>query len=167
MHLFDINIPGRVKFCESASLSAGDRPVVFKTEFGKVGLGICYDLRFPELAVNAAQAGCFMIVYPGAFTETTGPLHWELLLRSRAVDNQMFVAGVSGSLDTSIPDGYRAWGHSMMVNPMGVVIAKAERTEAILMVDLCLAEVEETRNSIPITRQKRLDLYSQAAFFNN
>ena len=85
------------------------------SEWCKVGLGICYDVRFPELALLYAKQGCKMLCYPGAFNMTTGPAHWELLLRSRALDNQLFVAGVSVARDEDA--SYVAWGHSTVVDP--------------------------------------------------
>ena len=85
------------------------------SEWCKVGLGICYDMRFPELALLYARQGCKMLCYPGAFNMTTGPAHWELLLKSRALDNQLFVAGVSVARDEDA--SYVAWGHSTVVDP--------------------------------------------------
>ena len=115
-------------------LTPGDTFTHFDTEFCKVGLGICYDMRFPELAVRANREGCKLIVYPGAFNMVTGPLHWELLQRARAVDQQMFVAAVSPARDTSA--GYIAWGHSTIVDPWGKVIATTEHEEAIVMAEI-------------------------------
>ena len=85
------------------------------SEWCKVGLGICYDMRFPELALLYARQGCKMLCYPGAFDMTTSPVHWDLLLRSRALDNQLFVAGVSVARDEDA--SYVAWGHSTVVDP--------------------------------------------------
>lgn len=96
IHLFDIDIPGKMTFKESETLTAGDDVTVFNVDgIGKVGLGICYDIRFPELAMRMRKEGCKLLIYPGAFNTTTGPLHWELLARARAVDNQCYVAVVS------------------------------------------------------------------------
>ena len=94
-HLFDIDIPGKITFKESLTLTPGQGPTVVDTDAGRLGIGICYDMRFPELAQIYAQRGAQLIVYPGAFNTTTGPLHWELLQRARAVDNQLFVASCS------------------------------------------------------------------------
>ena len=91
VHLFDIDIPGEITFKESETLTGGDKGTVVDTPVGRIGVGICYDIRFPELAMLYARQGCQMILYPGAFNMTTGPLHWELLQRARAVDNQVFV----------------------------------------------------------------------------
>jgi omega-amidase len=89
VHLFDIDIPGKITFRESEVLSAGNELTLVDTPFGKIGVAICYDVRFPELAMIAARKGAFLLLYPGAFNMTTGPLHWELLARARAVDNQV------------------------------------------------------------------------------
>ncbi|KAG0333464.1 hypothetical protein BG004_000835 [Podila humilis] len=90
VHLFDIDVPGRIRFQESETLSAGNQLTHFDTEYGKIGVGICYDIRFPELAMIAARKGCFAMIYPGAFNMITGPMHWELLQRARADPLEMF-----------------------------------------------------------------------------
>merc|ERR1711934_861995 len=114
VHLFDIDIPGKITFKESETLTGGSALTTFDTPWGKVGVGICYDIRFPELALLMRQQGCKLLVYPGAFNQTTGPAHWELLQRARAVDNQVYVAGVSQARIHNA--GYQAWGHSTVVS---------------------------------------------------
>ena len=101
VHLFDIDIPGKVTFKESDSLSAGNEITVVNTPWGGMGVGICYDIRFPELALLMRQKGCRLIVYPGAFNMVTGPAHWELLQQARAVDNQLYVAACSPARNTT------------------------------------------------------------------
>lgn len=137
MHLFDIDIPGKITFKESSVLSAGNNFATFDTPYCKIGLGICYDLRFPELAQIYAKSGCELIVYPGAFNMTTGPLHWDLLLRSRANDNQLFIAGVAPARDVNA--GYVAWGHSSVIDPWGKVIGKLDEKEGILYTEIAKA----------------------------
>ncbi|XP_020924133.1 omega-amidase NIT2 isoform X2 [Sus scrofa] len=110
LHLFDIDVPGKITFQESKTLSPGDSFSTFDTPYCRVGLGICYDIRFAELAQIYAQRGCQLLVYPGAFNLTTGPAHWELLQRGRAVDNQVYVATASPARDDKA--SYVAWGHS-------------------------------------------------------
>ncbi|KAF9895853.1 hypothetical protein BX616_008697, partial [Lobosporangium transversale] len=102
--------------------------------FGKIGIGICYDIRFPEPAMIAARQGCFAMIYPGAFNMTTGPLHWELLQRARAVDNQIFVAACSPARDLSAD--YHAWGHSTIVGPSGDVLETMDEKQGIIYADL-------------------------------
>ncbi|MED6185079.1 Omega-amidase, chloroplastic [Stylosanthes scabra] len=115
IHLFDIDIPGKITFFESKTLTAGETPTIVDTEVGRIGIGICYDIRFPELAMIYAARGAHLLCYPGAFNMTTGPLHWELLQRARATDNQLYVATCSPARDTG--SSYVAWGHSTLVGP--------------------------------------------------
>jgi omega-amidase len=158
MHLFDIDIPGRITFKESDTLSAGSGLATFDTPYGRVGLGICYDVRFPLLAMLLRQAGCSLLFYPGAFNLTTGPAHWELLLRSRALDTQCFVAGVSIARNPSA--AYQAWGHSTLVSPYGEVVATTDEGAGTVFADVRLGRVDEVRAQIPVGRQTRTDLYA-------
>ncbi|XP_043748890.1 omega-amidase NIT2 isoform X3 [Cervus elaphus] len=161
LHLFDINVPGKITFQESETLSPGDSFSVFDTPYCRVGLGICYDIRFAELAQIYAQRGCQLLVYPGAFNLTTGPAHWELLQRGRAVDNQVYVATASPARDEKA--SYVAWGHSTVVSPWGEVLAKAGTEETIVYADIDLKKLAEIRQQIPIFSQKRSDLYAVEA----
>ncbi|XP_076054632.1 omega-amidase NIT2 [Oratosquilla oratoria] len=157
IHLFDIDVPGGITFKESETLSAGHSFTTFDMPGCKVGVGICYDIRFAELAQIYNQMGCKLLLYPGAFNTTTGPAHWELLQRGRAVDNQVYVAAVSPARDESAT--YHAWGHTTVVNPWGEVIATTEHEEGIVYADLDLGYVEKVRDMVPIGKQKRHDLY--------
>ncbi len=173
VHLFDINIPGKMVFQESETLTGGDRVTVFDCAFGRFGLGICYDMRFPELAQIAARLGAGCMLYPGAFNTTTGPRHWELLQRARAADNQMYVAtcsparpaaasstGPGGEQITGTDDGaYPAYGHSSVVDPWASVVAKVHEEEGIVRFTLDPKVVEEVRTGIPVGRQRRFDVY--------
>uniref|UniRef100_A0A8V0XSR4 omega-amidase n=1 Tax=Gallus gallus TaxID=9031 RepID=A0A8V0XSR4_CHICK len=132
IHLFDINVPGKIQFKESETLSPGDSFSMFDTR-------------------------CQLLIYPGAFNMTTGPAHWELLQRGRAVDNQVYVATVSPARDEKA--SYVAWGHSTVVNPWGEVIAKAGAEETVIYTDIDLKKLAEIRQQIPILSQKRYDLY--------
>ncbi|KAK7826490.1 hypothetical protein U0070_017071 [Myodes glareolus] len=189
IHLFDIDVPGKITFQESKTLSPGDSLSTFdtrtyhislpltvvipeksrrltshvcifclETAYCRVGLGICYDMRFAELAQIYAQRGCQLLVYPGAFNLTTGPAHWELLQRARAVDNQVYVATASPARDDKA--SYVAWGHSTVVDPWGQVLTKAGTEEMILYSDIDLKRLAEVRQQIPISKQKRADLYA-------
>ena len=143
-HLFDINIPGKIEFRESDVLSPGNKvTIVDLPEYGKIGLAICYDVRFPELAMIAARKGAFCCVYPGAFNTTTGPMHWTLQARARAMDNQVYVAMCSPARDMDAT--YHAYGHSMVVDPNAEVLCEAEAKETIVYADLDGAKIEETR----------------------
>ncbi|KAM9762025.1 omega-amidase NIT2 [Menidia menidia] len=161
IHLFDINVPGKICFQESETLSPGNSLSTFDTPFCKVGVGICYDMRFAELAQLYSRRGCQLLVYPGAFNMTTGPAHWELLQRARAVDNQVYVATASPARDETA--SYVAWGHSTVVNPWGEVISKAGAEETIIYADIDLQYLAEIRQQIPISSQRRHDLYAVTA----
>ncbi|ELT97214.1 hypothetical protein CAPTEDRAFT_196103 [Capitella teleta] len=156
-HLFDIDVPGKITFQESKTLSPGNALSTFETPFGLVGIGICYDIRFPEMAQLYTRRGCRLLLYPGAFNMTTGPAHWELLARGRAVDNQLYVATISPARDETA--SYIAWGHSTLVSPWGEVVSKAEHAEQVIYADLDPQLVEDIRQQIPVSRQKRTDMY--------
>ncbi|XP_053310905.1 omega-amidase NIT2 [Spea bombifrons] len=158
IHLFDIDVPGKICFQESETLSPGDSFSVFDTPFCKIGVGICYDIRFAELAQIYARKGCQLLIYPGAFNMTTGPAHWELLQRARALDNQVYVATVSPARDEKA--SYVAWGHSTVVNPWGKVIVKAGAEDTVIFAEIDLKYLAEIRQQIPIGTQRRLDLYN-------
>ena len=157
MHLFDIAVDGGQHFKESDTLTAGQDVTVFDTEFGKIGLCICYDIRFPELARLMALAGARAILVPAAFNMTTGPAHWELTFRARALDNQMFYFGTSPSRDLSA--SYHAWGHTIAVDPWGSVIAQMEEGPDMQTVEVCLDQVEPVRRQLPLLAHRRTDLY--------
>ncbi|CAG7846502.1 Hydrolase C26A3.11 [Serendipita indica DSM 11827] len=163
IHLFDIDIPGKITFKESTTLTGGSELTHVDTDYGRIGVGICYDVRFPELAMIAARKGCIAMIYPGAFNLTTGPLHWELLQRARAVDNQIYVSMCSPARDMTA--GYHAWGHSTVVDPMGAVIATTEHDEDIVYADIDPQKIAETRAGIPVTTQRRFDVYKDVADF--
>ena len=157
MHLFDIDVKGKITFKESDVLTAGNQFTLSKTDFGKIGIGICYDIRFPELARVMTEKGATMLFYPGAFNLTTGPAHWELLFRSRALDNQVFCVGVAPALDKNA--SYNSYGHSIVVNPWGEVIAQAGEKEEIIFCEIDLNEIKKVREELPLLKNKRKDLY--------
>ncbi|SPN97447.1 probable nitrilase (NIT3) [Cephalotrichum gorgonifer] len=158
IHLFDIDIPGKITFRESDVLSPGsDVTIVDLPEYGKLMVTICYDVRFPELAAIAARRGCFALVSPGAFNTTTGPLHWALLARARAVDNQMYVAFCSPARDMDA--GYHAWGHSLVADPMAEIVVEAGEGEEIVYWEMDGKAIEDARTGIPVRTQRRFDVY--------
>lgn len=157
MHLFDIDIPGGITFKESDILTAGNELATFTVDNVKVGLGVCYDIRFEELAKLYRLQGCELLIYPGAFNMTTGPIHWELLQRGRALDNQVFVFAISPARGEK---GYIAWGHSQVTDPWGKVVAQAGHEEEILYCDLDFNECDKVRQQIPIGYQRRTDIYN-------
>ncbi|KAJ5280376.1 hypothetical protein N7478_005748 [Penicillium angulare] len=162
MHLFDIDVPGGMSFHESDTLSPGNDLTVIELDgYGRIGLGICYDMRFAEPSTIAARQGAFALIYPSAFNTTTGPLHWELLGRSRAVDNQVYSVLCSQS---RVPgSSYPAWGYSMVSDPMGRVVAGTKESDDIIYATLEPETIKETRQAIPITHQRRHDVYPDIA----
>jgi omega-amidase len=158
VHLFDIDIPGKITFRESDVLSPGNNITILDLpEYGKIGIAICYDVRFPELATIAARKGAFLLLYPGAFNTTTGPLHWELLARSRAIDNETYVGLCSPARDTKAD--YHAWGHSMIVDPNAQILDQLDENEGIIVAELTGEKIEEVRKGIPVYTQRRFDVY--------
>ena len=158
MHLFDIDVTGGQRFFESDTLSPGDRVTVFSTPFCRIGLCICYDFRFPELARLMVDRGAEVILVPAAFNMTTGPAHWELLFRSRAVDNQVYTVGTAPARD---PDAsYQSWGHSIVCSPWGDVLRQADERETVFITALDLARLNTIRRELPLLRHRRTDLYS-------
>ena len=157
VHLFDIAIDGGQVFQESATFTAGDAVTVFDTEFGKMGLCICFDFRFPELARLMALEGARCIFVPAAFNMTTGPAHWELMFRQRAVDNQLFTVGVAPARSYK---GYVSYANSMAVSPWGDIIYRAEEKPALAVVDLDLAQIDSVRRQLPLLSARRTDLYA-------
>jgi len=157
VHLFDVSVKDGIKFTESEVLSPGNTATLFETPWGKFGLEICYDIRFPELTQKMAKDGARLVIVPAAFNMTTGPLHWELLFRSRSLDNQIFMLGTSPARNPKA--SYVAYGHSLAVNPWGQVLAQLDEKPGILRLDLDLSRIEEVREALPIWKQRRDDLY--------
>ena len=157
VHLFDIDVEGGQRFMESDTLSPGDQITTFDTEFGPMGLCICFDLRFEELARCMCLRGCQAIVVPAAFNMTTGPAHWELLFRQRAVDNQCFTLGCAPARDES--GSYVAWGHSMVCEPWGGIVQQCGTGEEVAVTELELSRIDAIRRQLPILSARRTDLY--------
>ena len=157
-HLFDVSIENGQRFRESDTLSSGNELTVFDTEFGKIGLCICYDLRFPEYIRLMALKGAVAVFVPAAFNPTTGPAHWELLFRSRAVDNQIYVAGIAPARNPQ--SAYRSWGHTLAVDPWGTLLGELGTDPGILQVTFNLPRLHQIRRELPVLSQRRGDLYS-------
>jgi omega-amidase len=151
IHLFDINL-NNFTFKESDVLSSGNKPLIINTMYGKIGIGICYDLRFPLLADYYLKNGCKMIVYPGSFSSKTGPLHWKMLLQSRAVDNQLYIVGCSTAVNHE--STYKGYGHSMVINPWGKVLYEVNEEEVSGTSIIDMEVVTEMRLQIPILEQR-------------
>ena len=151
VHLFDVDVPGGIRFVESDTLTAGEDITVVDTPVGRIGVGICFDIRFAEMFRAMSCAGAQIICVPAAFNMTTGPAHWELSFRMRAVDNQCFLAGCSPARD--VKGCYVAYGHSIVTAPWGNVVAQADETEQVVLAEIDLGEVERVRASLPIMKE--------------
>lgn len=157
IHLFDIDVKGGQYFKESDTLTAGNKVTVFDTPYGRFGLMICYDLRFPELSRALVQRGAKFIVVPAAFNMTTGPAHWELLFRTRALDNQVYTMGAAPARDIS--GSYVSYGNSLIVDPWGRVLKRLAGEEGLLVEELDLAGIEKVREELPLLKHIRNDVY--------
>lgn len=148
LHVYDVDLPTGERWRESASVRPGDAAVVADTPWGRLGLTICYDIRFPHLHRALARAGAAMIAVPAAFTVPTGEAHWETLLRARAIESGAYVlAPAQGGLHE---DGRRTWGRSTIVAPWGEVVARLDHDEpGVLFATLDLDAVERARNAVP------------------
>ncbi|WP_298743725.1 carbon-nitrogen hydrolase family protein [uncultured Brevundimonas sp.] len=148
LHVYDVDLPTGERWRESASIRPGDAAVVADTPWGRLGLSICYDLRFPQLHRALARAGAAMIAVPAAFTVPTGEAHWETLLRARAIETGCYVlAPAQAGLHE---DGRRTWGRSTVVSPWGEVVAKLDHDEpGVLFATLDLEAVTRARDAVP------------------
>jgi len=157
IHLFDIDIPGQVKFKESDVFGAGSQLQVICHQGLCFGVIICYDVRFPELARLLTLQGARMIIVPASFNLTTGAAHWDLLMRTRAVDNQVYVVAASPARNPEA--SYKSWGHSLVADPWGTIVCQAGSGEAILYGRLDFAKVDRVRQELPLLQHRRVDLY--------
>ena len=157
VHLFDIDVPGGQRFMESDTLTAGDQITVVDTPLGKLGVAICFDIRFAELFRVMGDLGAQLILVPAAFNMTTGPIHWSLAFRMRALDQQCFVAGCSPARDEEA--SYVAYGHSLVCNPWGEILTEFDEKEGVRVVELDLDDLDKYRGQIPILAGRRTDLY--------
>lgn len=157
VHLFDIDVKGGQTFKESDTLTAGDSDTVFDTEFGKMGVMLCFDIRFPELSRMMVNDGARIVFVPAAFNMTTGPAHWELSFRTRALDNQIYMVGCAPARDVSV--GYISWGHSIVTDPWGRVTGMLDENEGILLAELDMDYEEQVREELPLLKSRRKDIY--------
>jgi nitrilase len=154
IHLFDVDVEDGVgSYRESDSWSAGDQVVCFDTEFGKIGLAICYDLRFPGLFQALRDEGVDAIVLPSAFTEKTGAAHWQILLQARAIENQVYMIGCDQA--GTHKNGRQTFGHSMIVDPWGTVLFNAEKKLGLFGAELNKDGLTKVRKSMPIKQHNK------------
>jgi len=153
IHLFAFD-NGKERYDEGRVLEAGDQPVAFDAAGWRVGLSVCYDLRFPELYRALMRPPCDLLVVPAAFTHTTGLAHWELLLRARAVENQCWVlASAQGGLHEN---GRRTFGHSLVVDPWGTVLACLPEGEGVVLAEMAAPRRDAVRAQLPALAHRRL-----------
>ena len=154
IHLFDATLPGLAAYRESATYAGGDTAVVAAVDGMKLGLSICYDVRFPALYRALAEGGAEVIAVPAAFTAPTGRAHWEVLLRARAIETGCYViAAAQGGLHQN---GRSTWGHSMIIDPWGEIVAQLPHDEpGVLLADLELDKVAEARGKVPALANAR------------
>jgi deaminated glutathione amidase len=155
IHLFDVDVPGGEAYRESHSIAPGaPAPVVVDTPAGRVGLSVCYDLRFPELFRRLGAAGAEVLAVPSAFTERTGEAHWELLLRARAIENLCYV--VAPGQWGAHPNGRRTWGHSLILDPWGGVLAQHGAGVGAIVAEASREALQTLRRGFPVLEHRRL-----------
>ena len=154
IHLFDVEVPGGHRFCESDTVVRGDTPVLAQTPWGPLALSICYDLRFPELYRQLTADGARMIAVPSAFTRETGKDHWHVLLRARAIENQAYLIAPA---QWGFHGGKRAsYGHAMIVDPWGVVLAECGERDSVAVATLDFEYQDKVRANLPCLSHRRL-----------
>jgi len=159
IHLFDVDIKDGISFKESETITSGKDITIIPTGFFNAGIQICYDMRFPELTRKMVRQGAEIIIVPAAFNMTTGPAHWHLISRSRALDNQVYFIAVSPARDESADSVYTAYGHSLIADPWGRIIAQAGTDEEIVTAEIDMGLIYKTRQELPLLKHLRNDLY--------
>lgn len=154
IHLFDVTVSEKEKYVESNATLAGSSPKLYQAPFGKIGLSVCYDVRFPELYRTYSNAGVDIICVPAAFTYNTGKVHWDILTRARAIENQAFV--LAANQEGSHPQDRKTYGHSMIIDPWGEVIAMQKQQVGVIIADLDLDEMHKIRARFPALEHKKL-----------
>lgn len=154
LHMFDVDVAdAHQRYRESEIFTAGNEVVVAETPFGNLGLSICYDVRFPHLYSELRRLGAQVITVPAAFTAVTGKAHWEVLLRARAIENQCWVIAVGQGGTHAC--GRETWGHSMVINPWGEVVASLDQNAGSLVAEIDLDQIESVRHTMPISQHTR------------
>lgn len=153
LHMFDVTLPSGKAIRESSAYRAGDRAVVAATPWGLMGMSICYDLRFPRLYRDLAQAGAQFLVVPSSFQRETGGAHWHALLRARAVENLSYV--LAPAMCGDHPNGRSTYGHSLIIDPWGRILAESGEEPGVIMADIDTDEVARVRGLLPSLRHDR------------
>lgn len=151
-YLFDVDIPGRVRSCESVVFTPGTESLVIDAGFIKFGVAVCFDIRFPQIFIDMAKDGAELVVVPAAFSSRTGPAHWELLNRARAIDAQVYIAGADIAFCADAP--FVNYGHSCVTDPWGTIIAAAGEDEEIITARIDTDKIGEIRQSLVVLRHQ-------------
>ncbi|HOO52041.1 MAG TPA: carbon-nitrogen hydrolase family protein [Alphaproteobacteria bacterium] len=154
IHLFDVCLPDGEVRCESDMVRAGTHIVVADADFSKIGMSICYDVRFPYLYRSLAREGAGILLVPSAFTVSTGQAHWEVLLRARAIENGCFV--IASAQCGEHGGGRKTYGHSLIISPWGKILAEAGEGQGVILADLDLSEIQACRDAIPCLLHERV-----------
>jgi len=157
VHLFDVDVKDGIIFKESEILTAGNKISVVSTPLGKIGVAICYDMRFPEVIRKMALEGAQIVFIPAAFNMTTGPAHWHTIAKARALDNQLYMALCSPA--RNMEASYTAYGHSLIANPWGEIENELDEKESLLIHDINLKAVVSIRESLPLLKHRKPELY--------
>lgn len=157
-HLFDVDIKDGITFKESDTLKAGSAATVIDIGPFKLGLGICYDMRFPEFIRTMVNQGAQAVIIPAAFNTVTGPAHWHITARARAVDNQVYFLVASPARSTYL--SYKAYGHSLVVDPWGHIDREAGEGEEIIYATIDLDKIKKIRSELPLLKHRKRDCYS-------
>ena len=155
-HLFDVKLP-QLTVSESKIFTAGDSIKTVETLLGKIGIAICYDIRFPELTRKMTLAGMQLLCLPAAFSETTGKAHWHTTMRARAIENQIYICVASPARNDK--SSYPAYGHSMIISPWGEIIAEADCGQEIIYGEINPATIDKIRQQLPLLKHRRAKLY--------
>ena len=158
VHLFDIYAYGQQLFKESDTLTGGSAFDTFETEWCTMGVNICFDIRFPESSRIPALKGAKVIFNPASFNMTTGPAHWELAFRQRAVENQVYMIGTAAA--RAPESGYVGWGHSIITDPWGKVLMQMDEKEGHILTEIDLDYIDEVRQRLPLLSARRTDVYT-------
>jgi predicted amidohydrolase len=159
IHLFDVDVPGEVTDQESSYIIPGDRMVAVELPEFILGMSICFDLRFPELFRALASADALVMAVPSAWAEATGRVHWEVLLRARAIENHAYVVA---PCQQGLCAGSPHWGHSMILDPWGTILAVIPEGDGVIVADVDAAEARRRRAQVPVLRNRRQDVYEQS-----
>lgn len=154
MHMFDVELSNSEAYTESATIEAGTKTVVIDTPFGRMGLAICYDLRFPELFRDLTEQGAQLFAIPSSFTALTGAVHWEVLIRARAIENQVYVlAAAQGGFHAN---GRKTFGDSMIVDPWGRVANRLSRGPGVVLSEISMEQLSDIRKNMPALQHRVL-----------